>query len=363
VALLRHAGAVLLGKTVTAELALYSPGPTANPHRISHTPGGSSSGSAAAVACGMADVALGTQTAGSVIRPAAFCGVFGFKPSFGEVTTAGVKLVAPSLDTVGWFARTVADLDAVRVVLTGRRPLTPAARPPRIAVVETDVWPDADDDSRGAVSGAAARAAAAGAEVTRRRAGRELDGLSGRFPAVMAYEAARSLAWEHRACRDRLTPRALTVLDAGAEVDPADYDSVQARVAWARTRLDDLIFGDAEVVLTAAVVGEAPAGLTSTGDPRMSYLWSLLGLPSLCVPGLTGTSGLPVGVQLIGRSGDDARVLAAGAWLAARVPRPSPPDLDRLSAESRAGDGFGVSSGRGNPRPDGRGFRAQVNTG
>ena len=117
VALLRDAGAVLLGKTVTAELAMYSPGPTANPHRLSHTPGGSSSGSAAAVASGMADIALGTQTAGSVIRPASFCGVLGFRPTFGTVTVGGVKLVAPSLDTVGWFARTMPDLDAVRVVL------------------------------------------------------------------------------------------------------------------------------------------------------------------------------------------------------------------------------------------------------
>ena len=328
VALLRGAGAVLLGKTVTAELAMYSPGPTANPHRLTHTPGGSSSGSAAAVACGMVDLALGTQTAGSVIRPAGFCGVFGFKPTFGTVAIGGVKLVAPSLDTIGWFARSLAVLDAARVVLTGRRPASAGAvaersHPPSFVVVPTDTWDGADQDSRDAVEAAARLAGEGGAAVTRRRAGSELDGLGGQLGTVMAYEAARCLAWEHRTCRDRLSPRALAVLDAGADTDPAAYDRVRDRVRRARGRLDDLVFGDADVVMTLATVGEAPAGLDSTGDPRCCTLWSLLGLPALSVPGLTGSTGLPIGVQLVGRPGDDARVLVAGAWLAARLPRPA----------------------------------------
>src|SRR5258708_2483705 len=157
VALLRAAGAVCLGKTATADLASFSPGPTTNPHRAAHARGGSSMGSAAAVACGMADVALGTQTAGSVTRPASFCGVFGFKPTFGTVSPAGVKLFAPSLDTVGWFARTPELLDAVRVCLTGRPPAAPLTGPPRIGVLRTEQWPPSGPEDPPAVPETAVR--------------------------------------------------------------------------------------------------------------------------------------------------------------------------------------------------------------
>jgi Asp-tRNA(Asn)/Glu-tRNA(Gln) amidotransferase A subunit family amidase len=314
VSLLRAAGAVCLGKTVTAELASSHPGPTTNPHRATHTPGGSSMGSAAAVACGMADIALGTQTAGSIIRPASFCGVFGFKPTFGTVSPAGVKLFAPSLDTVGWFARTPELLDAVRVCLTGRAPATPLTGPPRIGVLRTEQWPACAPESAQAVAEMADRARAADAQVSEVTQPDFLDGLAGEL-TVMAYESARTLAWEHRSHRDQLSPPLRDFLDLGAATDPAAYDRVLARRDAARAREAEL-FGACDVLLTPAVVGEAPLGLADTGDPQFARLWTLLGLPTVAIPAITGPTGLPVGVQLLARTGQDAALLAAACWLA-----------------------------------------------
>jgi Asp-tRNA(Asn)/Glu-tRNA(Gln) amidotransferase A subunit family amidase len=315
VVLLRQAGAVCLGKTVTAELAFFSPGPTTNPHRPTHTPGGSSMGSAAAVATGMADIALGTQTAGSVIRPASFCGVYGFKPTFGSVPVAGVKLVAPSLDTVGWFAREPAALDRVRVALTGRPAAAALACAPVIGVLRTDEWHLCAPESRRAVRRLADAARAHGARVIEVPVPDFLDGLAAQQPTVMAYEAARTLAWERRAHGDRLSDGLREILDRGHATDPAEYDRVQARRRQATACLDEL-FDTADALLTPAVVGEAPAGLTTTGDPRFARLWTMLGTPSAAVPVGTGPTGLPVGAQLVGRAGDDGRLLAVLAWLA-----------------------------------------------
>jgi Asp-tRNA(Asn)/Glu-tRNA(Gln) amidotransferase A subunit family amidase len=315
VALLRTAGAVCLGKTVTAELACSQPGPTTNPHRATHTPGGSSSGSAAAVAAGMADVALGTQTAGSVIRPASFCGVYGFKPSFGTVSAAGVKICAPSLDTVGWFTRDPLLLDRVRICLTGRAPAPRLAAPPRLGLLRTDQWDACTADSQRAVQAAAAAARAAGAAVTDLGQPGFLTGLAGQHQVVMAYETARALAWEHSRHPGSLSAGLRRLLDQGRAVDPADYDAVLARRATALARIDELFAGH-DAVLTPAVVGEAPEGLGSTGDPRCARLWSLLGLPSVNLPGAVGSTGLPVGVQLVGPPGRDAELLAITRWLA-----------------------------------------------
>ncbi|MEX1007289.1 MAG: amidase [Acidimicrobiia bacterium] len=324
VAQLRAAGAVALGKTVTTEFAVFEPGPTTNPHRTTHTPGGSSSGSAAAVATGMVHVALGTQTAGSVIRPASFCGVFGFKPTFGTVTTAGVKPFAPSLDTVGWSARDVALLDRVRVVLTGRTPAPQLGAAPRIAVIRTEHWLDATSDARDAVEHAARAAADAGATITDAALPAMFDGLASDQPIVMSYEAVRSLAWEWNTQRGRVSASLQRILERGDEIDPAHYDRVLARAATARAAYSDL-FGDADVLLTLAASGEAPEGLGSTGDPRFARLWTLLGWPAIAIPGLTGSTGLPVGVQLVGRYGGDALLLACAAWLASVLPNPRAP--------------------------------------
>lgn len=348
VALLRDAGAVCLGKTVTAELACYQPGPTTNPHRATHTPGGSSSGSAAAVAAGMADVALGTQTAGSVIRPASFCGVYGFKPAFGTVPTAGVKAVAPSLDTVGWFARDPLLLDRIRGCLTGRAPAPRLTAPPRLGLLRTDQWDACDADSRQAVQAAAAAARAAGAAVTDLGEPGFLAGLADQHPVVMAYEAARALAWEHSRHPGSLSAGLRQLLDQGRAVDPADYDAALARRDAALARAGEL-FAGVDAVLTPAVTGEAPEGLGSTGDPRCARLWSLLGLPAVSLPGAAGRSGLPVGVQLVGRPGGDAGLLAITGWLAGAgvAPRAVPLAGAAGGAANRSGSEKRWSPGRG----------------
>ena len=318
VAMLRSAGAVCLGKAVTAELACYHPGPTTNPHRATHTPGGSSMGSAAAVAAGMATIALGTQTGGSVIRPASFCGVYGFKPTFGTVTVAGMKPVAPSLDTVGWFATSAADVADVLGVVTGRAAPSVNVRPPTIALARTAQWEQADDDSRGAVMEAARRATAAGARVIDVQLPLLVDGLADRHPKLMAYEAARSLAWEYETHRDELSPDLQEMLSTGWAVPVDEIDAIRADAVAARAHAAEA-FGDADVILTLGVAGEAPATLATTGDPRFARLWTLLGTPAVSVPGLSGSTGMPVGVQLVGRVGDDVRLLEVAGWLGARL--------------------------------------------
>ena len=314
VAALRKAGAICLGKTVTAELALFHPGPTRNPRRLTHTPGGSSSGSAAAVAAGMADVAIGTQTAGSIIRPASFCGVWGFKPTFGRVSIAGLKVVSPSLDTVGWFAPSAHGIDAVRVALTDEPRRPDVVGSPRVGLARTAAWESADADCQAAVEDAAARARSAGATVVDIALPPPVEQLVVDQPIVQAYEAARSLAYERTWRADDLSETLRQILDWGAAIPTAQYLRVRAHAAEAREWALAL-FDDVDVVLTPAVVGEALEGLASTGDPRFARLWTLLGLPAVSVPGLLGRTGLPIGVQLVARSGADGLLLAWAEWL------------------------------------------------
>jgi Asp-tRNA(Asn)/Glu-tRNA(Gln) amidotransferase A subunit family amidase len=313
VALLRRAGAVCLGKTVTTELAMFHPGPTTNPHRAGHTPGGSSMGSAAAVASNMADIALGTQTAGSVTRPASFCGVYGFKPTFGSVSVAGLKLVAPSLDTAGWFARSPEVLDLVRVCLTGRSPAPHLDVPPRLLVVRTEQWDECGPDGRLAVEALARMASGAGADVVDADMPAPLVGMSDRHKDIMCFEASRSLAWE-RQRESEISNQLRDLIDYGSDLDPATYD---VAIAMKRSATSSIcaLFDGFDAAITPAVVGEAPAGLDYTGDPRFARLWTLLGLPSVTVPVTLGSSGLPVGAQLIGPAGSDARLLEIAAWL------------------------------------------------
>ena len=304
VAMLRDAGAAIPGKTVTAELAMFSPGPTRNPHRVTHTPGGSSSGSAAAVAAAHVDAALGTQTAGSVIRPASFCGVYGMKPTYGVVPTDGVKAVSPSQDAVGWFARDVEGIERVARVFG----IQPTDASPRVGLVRTGQWADADPDSRAAVEAAAQQMDAVDVDLPD-----ALVGLAADQPVVQAYEAARSLAWEFDNHRSALSATLVGILEWGAAIADADYTRVLDRAAEARQTW----FDGVDVVITPAVVGEAPEGLESTGDPRFCRLWNLLGWPALSVPGALGTTGLPIGVQLVAPAGGDALVMAAARRLRA----------------------------------------------
>lgn len=321
VALARRAGALILGKTVTTEFAYFQPGKTRNPHDPGRTPGGSSSGSAAAVADGMVPLAFASQTAGSVVRPASFCGVAGYKPSFGLIDRTGVRPFADSLDTVGVLAATVEDAAFFASVLTGRPNLRVAdeAVRPRIGLCRTHEWHAATPAAQTVIEEAARRLRAAGFDL------REValpEGWRGLFEAqktVMAYECARTFAPETQANPDRLGARLRDLIETGWAVAPEAYDDAKSLAAEARSGFADVL-GDLDVLLTPSAPGEAPEGLDATGDPVFSRVWTLLGAPSVNVPGLTGPSGLPVGVQAVGRPGDDRRVLAASAAVARALP-------------------------------------------
>ncbi len=277
VALARAAGAVVLGKTVTTEFATFSPGKTANPHNPAHTPGGSSSGSAAAVADGMAPLAFGSQTAGSVIRPASFCGVVGYKPSFGLIGRAGVKPLADSLDTVGVMARNVADAAFFAGVLTERPALRHLAMPrqaPRFGLYRTPMWAEAEPATVAALDRARAALDDAGAAVEELAIAPEHQGLTEAQDRIMGFELSRALAWERIRHSAELSPPLAQLLDAGMAVGAAEYDAALAEADFARAGLDRF-FGRCDAVLVPAAPGEAPAGLGYTGDPVFNRMWTL----------------------------------------------------------------------------------------
>ncbi|HEY6002415.1 MAG TPA: amidase, partial [Anaeromyxobacter sp.] len=323
---LRAAGAVVLGKTVTTELAFYAPGKTRNPHDPSRTPGGSSSGSAAAVAARLVPAALGSQTAGSVIRPASFCGVVGMKPTFGAVSMEGVSPFAPSLDTFGLF---VNDVEALPLLLlaAGVPMRAPELRgAPRIALCRTEQWPLAEPSTRVLVEAAAGALATAGATVEERDLGPELEGLARAQRTIMAAEGARTL----REIRERhggaLSKVLLDFLAEGDAVSPEREQAARELAARGRAALPQ-IFSRFDALLTASAVGEAPVGLESTGDPAFNRIWTLLGAPCVTLPAARGPAGMPVGVQLVGAPGRDADLVGAAAWAMAALGlgAPAPP--------------------------------------
>jgi Asp-tRNA(Asn)/Glu-tRNA(Gln) amidotransferase A subunit family amidase len=317
VALARAAGAVVLGKTVTTEFATFTPGKTANPRNPAHTPGGSSSGSAAAVADGMVPLAFGTQTAGSVVRPASFCGVVGYKPSFGLINRTGVKPLADSLDTVGILAGNVDDAAFFAGVLTERpalRHLALLAPAPRFGLYRTPMWDEAEPAAAAALDRARAALERAGARVDEIAIDPTHHRLTAAQDAIMGFEMARSLAYERIRHSALLSPRLAQQLDAGMAVGADEYDAARALAETARAGLGGF-FGDCDAILTPAAPGEAPAGLGYTGNPVFNRMWTLLGVPCATVPAHWGESGLPTGVQLVGRAQDDARLLACAAFL------------------------------------------------
>jgi amidase len=317
VALARAAGAVLLGKTVTTEFAAFTPGKTANPRNPAHTPGGSSSGSAAAVADGMAPLAFGTQTAGSVIRPAAYCGCIGYKPSFGLINRTGVKPLADSLDTIGILTRSVEDAAFFAGVLSERPALRHLALPsaaPSFGLYRTPMWDEAEPATAAALDTAREALERAGAAVAELAVAARQQGLNQVQDTVMGFEMVRALSWERIEHSAELSPRLAQMLDAGLAIGAADYDLALARAAEARAELDPF-FGACDAILVPAAPGEAPAGLGGTGDPVFNRMWTLLGVPCLTLPARWGETGLPTGVQLVGRSGDDAGLLACAAFL------------------------------------------------
>ncbi len=317
VALARDAGAVILGKTVTTEFAAMSPGKTRHPHNPAHTPGGSSSGSAAGVADLMMPLAFGTQTAGSIIRPASYCGIVGMKPSFGQIATAGTKVLAHSLDTIGGFARSVADVALFIAALTQRIdlvPSAPAARP-RLGVYRGESWGEAAPESIAALEAAKERLARAGASLVELKPFPAFAELGQAQLAIMSHEAARNLAWERINRSREIMPRTAAMLADGLAVSASTYDAAR-RIAAAARAETGAFFAEVDAVLTPAAPGEAPL-IATTGDPVFNRAWTLLHLPCITLPGRRGPQGLPVGVQLVGRAGDDARLLAMALFVEA----------------------------------------------
>ena len=322
VALCREAGAVLIGKTVTTELANMFPGVTRNPHNLLHTPGGSSSGSAAAVADAMLPLALGTQTAGSLIRPAAFCGVVGYKPSHNRVPKAGVKSLSETLDTVGGFARSVRDVALLGAVLTGDARLAdPAAfsqpMTPRIGFCQTPEWALADSDTQQAWAQAEQ---ALGRHAVSMALPLELSGLVAVQKAVQAFETARSLSHERLRHQEQLSTPLRALIAEGLAISGEAHAHHLLLTAMARRQVQAL-FGPYDVLLAPSSIGEAPAGLDGTGDPLFCRSWTLLGLPCVHLPFARGRTGLPLGLQLVGAYGDDHRLLAVAHWVHERLIR------------------------------------------
>jgi Asp-tRNA(Asn)/Glu-tRNA(Gln) amidotransferase A subunit family amidase len=333
VARLRAAGAIIMGKTVTTEFATRWPGKTRNPHDREHTPGGSSSGSAAAVAAGMVPLALGSQTTGSTIRPAAYCGVYGMKPTHGLISRRGMFQLSRTLDHVGLFARTIEDLALLAAELAGHDEGDPDTRPrgrlpfveiaaeepplpPMFAFVKTPHWDRTDEDTR-----------AAFAEL-RERLGDRVEEVE-LFPsaveawawqdAVMGAEIAVNLEREWQTGRDRLSTVLRARIERGRDVRAHDYVRALRQIGPVHASFVELFEQRYDAILTPAAAGTAPKGLASTGDPVFCALWTYCGMPAVNVPILEGANGLPLGVQLVGPRDGDARLLRTARWLAARV--------------------------------------------
>ena len=315
VSLVRQAGGLSFGKTVTTELAYFSAGKTVNPHNGAHTPGGSSSGSAAAVADCMVPLAFGTQTGGSVIRPASFCGVVGYKATHESLPLAGVSALAHSLDTLGFFAREVPDIALMRAAMIGAGPdLAEVPGPPRIGLCNTYEWALADKAMRDAVEASARAAEAAGAEVHDIDLPEPFSRMVEAQKIVMAYEASLDLAYVYAERREALRAPTIALVEQGLA---ASYDEYMAAIALGRQcrRLLDDIFAGVDLLLCPSSVGEAPLLDKGTGDPVFNRMWTQLGTPCISLPGHVGPSGLPLGVQTVGAIGDDDRLIAWSNWL------------------------------------------------
>lgn len=315
VALLKNAGAVIMGKTVTSEFGRSHPGKTRNPINAVHTPGGSSSGSAAAVSDWMTPLALGTQTGGSLLRPAAYCGVVGFKPTFNALSSVGVKPVSGSFDTVGFIARTVADVALAFAAMTGL-PASGAAlasiEKPRIGLCRTPQWSQAEQYTIAALEDAASRLAKAGASVREVKLAGAFDAISDARASVVGFESSRTLAWERLNFESAISKKTRVKLAAGDAYTLEECLAGQRVLAECRQLLS-VTFADLDVLLVPCAPGEAPPG-TETGDAVFNRYWTALHVPAVTVPLSTGPSGLPLGAQFVGPFGADYRTLACAAW-------------------------------------------------
>ena len=328
VSLLQEAGAVIMGKTVTTELAVLGPGKTRNPHNPAHTPGGSSSGSAAAVAAHMVPLAIGTQTNGSVIRPASYCGVVGFKPSHGLIPRTGVLALSAPLDTVGTFARSLEDVALLTEALIAydpsdkdtraraRPPLsrTVAEEPPMtpmIAFAKTAVWDQADRETQDAFT---ELAELLGDDCRDLPLSEPFDHAVKMHRTIMNADLAKSFAGYYERGKDKLTDTLCGMIEFGQKVSAVDYNKALEYRELLNSGLNS-VFDDYDIILTPATTGVAPAGLDATGNPVFNTLWTLCGMPSIALPLMEGPSGLPLGVQVVGPRGDDARLLRNANWL------------------------------------------------
>jgi len=332
VEMLRAAGAIILGKTVTTEFATYSPGKTRNPHNPGHTPGGSSSGSAAAVAAGMVPLALGSQTNGSVVRPASFCGVYGFKPTHGLIPRGGVMKLSRTLDHVGMFARSLEDIALIAEQLVGYDPrdrdtrvraripfVATAAQeppfPPLLAFIKGPAWERAEEQTKAAY---AELVAALGDRVIEVPLPESALQAFDWHRVIMEAEMAANLDIEWERGRDRLSESLRAQLARGREISAFDYQRACARIPLLNEGFED-IFERCDAIVTPAAAGTAPKGLTSTGDPAFCTLWTLCGMPSLSLPLMSGENSMPIGVQLVGPREGDARLLRTARWLVSQI--------------------------------------------
>lgn len=309
-------GATIIGKTTTTEFAFFHPTATRNPHNPAHTPGGSSSGSAAAVAAGMIPVAIGTQTGGSVVRPAAFCGVAGYKPSYRLLPTGGMKHFSPSLDTAGLFAASVRDVALFAALLTGRDLAAGAivASKIRLGIYRCAQLGDADPDMRAALERAAGKAADAGFAVSDVAEPDALARARDAHGVIQDHEAGLVCGSDLARHRAQLSPRLIGAIERGQTISPATYDDARRDAKRGRAAARAL-FDDVDLLLTPSAPGAAPKGLETTGDPRFNKLWTLMGAPAVNIPGIRAENGLPLGIQAVGRFGRDRALLAAAAAL------------------------------------------------
>jgi amidase len=318
VAMARRAGAIVVGKTVTTEFASRVPGPTRNPHNPDHTPGGSSSGSAAAVADFMVPIAFGTQTGGSVIRPAAYCGVIGYKPTFGSINCAGMKHLSESLDTIGVLARTVEDCALVVHATSGRSlpAFAAAQQAPRVGLCRTSRWDKVSDGTHATLEHAAQKLSQHGAAVRELALPPDFDRLYDEQQVISNFDMARGLAPEWRAHPELLSEHMRRQVELHLDMPRSRYTEAVQHAAQCRLRFTDLLAqADIDVLLTPSAPDEAPKGLASTGDSLFNRNWTLLGAPCVTLPVGTGPSGLPIGVQLVGARDEDERVLLAAEWV------------------------------------------------
>ena len=326
VALMRQAGGIILGKTVSTEFASFKSGPTSNPHDDQHTPGGSSSGSAAAVADFMVPLATGSQTAGSIIRPASFCGVVGYKPSYGKISVAGVKSLAPSLDTLGCFGRTVEDVALGVAAMSGDLDLATIENlhnKPRIAICKTADWGLASKEVASAL--ALARFSAetiAKGKVSDLDLPPHLDRLREIQTRIMLNEMSRSLAFEREHFSKKMSPQINQQIIDGSQINYSQYATDLLEAKAASSYISELFADQLDLIIAPSAIGEAPLLKEGTGDPVFCRIWTLLGLPCINLNIASGPNGLPLGIQLIAGPGKDRFLLSAARALAKKLPDP-----------------------------------------